>query len=188
MKSLFLIIGAPGSGKTTDAQIIAKEDENFVHFSTGDLLRNEIATQSELGKTIASFTDKGELVPIEIVLKAIVEAIEGAAKSKVIIDGYPRSKEQMLALDNVLQIKTDIKLKAVVEVEVSKEVAMQRVLGRSRGKDDNETVFENRMRVYTEPLKEIQDFYTQKQILHKVDAHQSIPEVVADIINIIQDK
>ena len=67
MKQLFLIIGAPGSGKTTDAQIIGKND-GFVHFSTGELLRDEVASGSELGKTIDSFISRGNLVPLEIVI------------------------------------------------------------------------------------------------------------------------
>ena len=108
MKKLFLIIGAPGSGKTTDAQIIAQNNpESMVHYSTGDLLRAEVASGSERGKLIDSFVSKGNLVPLEIVVETIVGAIENAPRENVIIDGYPRSVEQMEALDKVLSTRSD---------------------------------------------------------------------------------
>ena len=91
MKKLFLVIGAPGSGKTTDAEIISKNNsDSMVHYSTGELLRAEVASGSELGKRIDSFTSRGNLVPLEIVVKTIVDAISNAPKNVVLIDGYPR--------------------------------------------------------------------------------------------------
>ena len=71
----------------------------------------------------------------------------------IIIDGYPRSLEQMSELDKYLVDENEVKLVNVIEVEVSEEVARDRVLGRSRGSDDNVEVFNNRMKVYTQPLK-----------------------------------
>ena len=69
MKKLFLVIGAPGSGKTTDAEVISKNNaDSMVHYSTGELLRAEVASGSELGKLIDSYTSKGNLVPLEIVV------------------------------------------------------------------------------------------------------------------------
>ena len=102
MKKLFLIIGAPGSGKTTDAELIAKENENISHYSAGDMFRAEVASGSERGKLIDSFISKGEIVPIDIAIETIVGAIKKAPTNVVIIDGYPRSIEQMDALDKYL--------------------------------------------------------------------------------------
>ena len=102
MKKLFLIIGAPGSGKTTDAQKIAELNAKIAHYSTGDLLRAEVASGSEQGKLIESFTSQGNLVPLEIVVKTIVNAINASPKDVILIDGYPRSVEQMMELDKVL--------------------------------------------------------------------------------------
>ena len=107
MKKIFLIIGAPGSGKTTDAQMIAQRNaQEMVHYSTGDLLRAEVASGSEQGKLIESFTSKGNLVPLNIVVETIVGAIERAPKDVVLIDGYPRSVEQMQALNEVLKTRS----------------------------------------------------------------------------------
>ena len=189
MKKLFLIIGAPGSGKTTDAEIIAKNNSDTIaHYSTGDLLRAEIASGSELGKTIESFTSKGNLVPLEIVVDTIVSAIKNSPKDIILIDGYPRSVEQMEALDKILKEESDIELVSVIEVEVSEEVAKERVLGRARGADDNEEVFFNRMKVYTEPLAAIQSFYEKKGLLKKINGERSIEEIVADMENFIKSK
>lgn len=186
MKTLFLIIGAPGSGKTTDAQIIAQNNaQKIVHYSTGDLLRAEVASGSEQGKLIDSFVSKGNLVPLEIVVSTIVGAIKNAPKDVIIIDGYPRSVEQMEALDSQLQGQSDVVLKSVIEVEVSEEVARDRVLGRARGADDNVEVFNNRMKVYLTPLQEIESFYSNKNLLHKINGERTIEEIVADMQSFI---
>ena len=189
MKKLFLIIGAPGSGKTTDAELIAQRHPHKVaHFSTGELLRAEVARGSELGKTIASYIDNGNLVPLNIVIDTIVNAIKSTDKEIVLIDGFPRSVEQMKALDEILQNEKDVKLVNVIEVVVSEEVAKDRVLGRARGADDNEEVFNNRMKVYLEPLKDIEEFYTKQGVLHKINGERGIEEIVDEMDDFIHSR
>jgi len=189
MKKLFLIIGAPGSGKTTDAQIIAQNNSStMVHYSTGDLLRDEVASGSELGIQINSFISRGLIVPIDIAISTITRAIKNAPYDIILFDGYPRSMEQMSELDSYLTQDNTIELVSVIEVVVSEAVARDRVLGRARGDDDKEEVFNNRMSVYTSPLREIQEFYETNNLLKKIDGERSIEEIVNDMELFIKTK
>ncbi|MHC3994481.1 adenylate kinase [Thiomicrolovo sp. ZZH C-3] len=180
-KTLFLIIGAPGSGKTTDCEVIASRHADITHYSAGDMFRAEVATGSERGQLIKSIIDRGEIVPIDIAIETIVGAIKQAPTSAVIIDGYPRSIEQMEALDNYLAGEPEVVLANVIEVVVSEAVARDRVLGRARGADDNEAVFVRRMTVYVEPLADIQRFYTEKGLLHKIDGERELAQVADEM-------
>lgn len=189
MKKLFLIIGAPGSGKTTDAEIIAaRNSKSMVHYSTGDLLRSEVASGSDRGIKIDSFISKGLIVPIEIAIETIVTAIKNAPSDIVLFDGYPRSHEQMNELDKFLVNENSVQLLSVIEVQVSEEVARDRVLGRARGADDNTEVFNNRMKVYTQPLSDIQKFYETKKLLKKINGERSIEAIVDEMELFIQSK
>jgi len=188
VKKLFLIIGAPGSGKTTDAELIAERHENITHYSTGDMFRAEVASGSERGKVIKSYIDNGNLVPIDIVIDTIVNAIKSAPTDVVVIDGFPRSVEQMEELDKYLQNEQDVKLEAVIEVVVSEQTARDRVLGRGRGADDNNEVFDNRMKVFLEPLDAIEKFYGDKGLLKKISGEGTIEEIVDEMDQFIQSK
>jgi len=195
MKKLFLIIGAPGSGKTTDASIIAEKNDNIVHYSTGDMLREEVGSGSELGKEIESYISKGALVPLEIIVNTIVSAINNAPVDNVLIDGYPRSVEQMTAFDALVSKEESIELASVIEVRVSEDVAKERILGRAADakpgeerSDDSIEVFWDRMKIYTDPLAEIQDFYTKKNLLEVIDGARTLEEVVADMETFVKSK
>jgi adenylate kinase len=187
-KKLFLIIGAPGSGKTTDAELIAEKNSNISHYSTGDMLRAEVSSGSKLGLEINSYISKGLIVPIQIAIETIINAIVNAPTNVVILDGYPRSIEQMDALEDFLKLNHVIELVNIIEVEVSEETARDRVLGRARGADDNTEVFNNRMKVYIEPLSEIQKFYNEKNILKIISGEGTIQEIVLEMETFIKSK
>lgn len=186
-KKLFLIIGAPGSGKTTDASIIAgRHTDSIVHYSTGDMLREEVANGSELGKTIDGFITQGSLVPLNIIMDTIISAIKNAPTDVVLIDGYPRSVEQMHALNEVLEKETEIELVSVIEVHVSEYVAKGRILGRAAEaevvrSDDSLEVFFDRMKIYTTPLQEIQTFYIEKNLLKIIDGERTLDLIVKEM-------
>lgn len=188
MKKLFLIIGAPGSGKTTDAELIAKNNENISHYSTGDMLRAEVASGSDIGKELDSYMSKGNIVPIAIVIETIINAIKASPNDIIIIDGYPRSIEQMDALDSYLLNENFVTLVSVIEVAVSEETARDRVLGRARGADDNNEVFDNRMKVYLDPLEDIQKFYTEGNALKVVSGEGTVEAIVSEIESFIHSK
>jgi len=195
MKKLFLIIGAPGSGKTTDASIIAEKNENIVHYSTGDMLREEVASGSDLGQTINDFISKGALVPLNIIIDTIVSAIKQAPVDNILIDGYPRSVEQMTALDELLGEEEEIELVSTIEVRVSEEVAKERILGRAADaapgeerSDDSIEVFFDRMKIYTDPLAEIQAFYTNKNLLEVINGERALEPIVEEMENFIKSK
>ena len=188
MKKLFLIIGAPGSGKTTDASIIAENNDNIVHYSTGDMLREEVASGSALGQEIEGYITKGALVPLDIIVNTIVSAINNAPVDNVLIDGYPRSEEQMTAFDTLVSEEDNIELASVIEVRVSEAVARERILGRraeaapgEERSDDSEEVFNDRMKIYTDPLGVIQRFYTDKELLTIINGERTLEEVVAEM-------
>ena len=183
-----MIIGAPGSGKTTDAELIAKENSQITHYSTGDMLRAEVASGSELGLEINNYISKGLIVPIKIAIETIVNAIKNAPTDIIIIDGYPRSMEQLNTLDEYLCTDSSLELSSVIEVEVSEETARDRVLGRARGADDNTEVFDNRMKVYLEPLAEIQSFYNAKNILKVISGEGTIEDIVSEMGTFLKSK
>ncbi len=182
IKSLILIIGAPGSGKTTDADIIAKKNsDRMAHFSTGELLRQEVNSGSKLGEIINEKISAGNLVPVNIAVETILKAIDSSNKDIIIIDGFPRSVEQMMELEKELLSNKNIKLTMVFEVQVSIETAKKRVLGRSRGDDDKEEIFINRMKIYNKQLNMIRDFYKAQNLLIEIDGEREIDQVVKDM-------
>jgi len=182
-KQIVLIIGAPGSGKTTDGGALAVQHQGEISsYSMGDMLKEEVAKGSTLGKINNDYISEGELVPTAIVMDKLVGAIRSAPTQVILVDGFPRKAKQMRIFSDFIESDGGMELAMVIEVRVSEEVARERVLGREeKREDDEEKIFINRMRVYRETIAEIESFYEGRGLLHIVDGERSVEEVVEEI-------
>jgi len=182
-KKIILIIGAPGSGKTTDGSLLAENHkESITSYSTGEMLKEEIDKGTVLGKINNDYVSVGELVPTAIVMDKMVTAIQQSDTDIVLIDGFPRKAKQMKVFADVLEADKNMELVSVIEIRVSEEVARKRVLGREeKREDDEEEVFNNRMRIYKETIEEIERFYEGRGLLNVIDGERAVEDVVADI-------
>jgi adenylate kinase len=184
-KKLILLIGAPGSGKTTDALAITKKHIEVTAYSTGELLEAEKESQSALGKIIGQYKDKGELVPTSITLDTIFEAIQKSPTEVVLLDGFPREKESINSFCDIIYNSHNIELDAVIEIRVSDMVAKERYLS---GHEETEEVFQRSLAVYKETIEYIEAFYKDKNLLQVVNGEQELFRVIEDIDKILEDK
>ena len=193
-----IIMGAPGSGKGTQAALICKA-HNLAHISTGDLLRKNIADGTELGKQAKAYMDAGKLVPDELVIALLKNRIEQAdCKNGFLLDGFPRTKAQADALAAITQI--DIALNLVTDLnKLVDRMASRRTCPKCGfttsvqdapdgickvcgdklivRDDDKREVVENRLKVYEQNTAPLVDYYKEKGLLKNVDGMQSIEQV-----------
>lgn len=124
-----IMLGAPGSGKGTTAKILAKRT-NLLHISTGDMFREQIKKETELGKLANSYMSQGQLVPDEVTINIVKDRLNWEdAEAGVILDGFPRTLEQAKALEKILQEKGK-KVTVVPELVISDEIIIDRILNR----------------------------------------------------------
>jgi len=183
-KKLILLIGAPGSGKTTDGRDIAKNHSDITHYSTGDLLKNEIEKDTKLGKINKGFISRGELVPTDIVIDTIVEAVKNAPTDIVLLDGFPRKEKQMKFFADCLNNIEGIELSSVVEIRVSEDVARERVLGH----DEADNLFETEMKIYKGTIAEIEKFYNHDNLLTVIDGEREASIVINELDDFLQQR
>ena len=125
-----IFLGAPGSGKGTQAEILEKE-KGLIKLSTGDMLRAAVAQNTELGKAAQAIMERGELVPDAIMIEMIRERIvHSDCKRGFILDGFPRTVAQAEALDEMLKEACNSKITKVIEITVNEEMLIERVCGR----------------------------------------------------------
>ena len=182
-----VIFGPPGAGKGTQSKFIVKKF-NLYQLSTGDLLRNEIKNQTELGKKISLIMNKGDLVSDDIVTSLIEKFISNKIyKNKIIFDGYPRNLNQAKNLDILLK-KHDQKIDLVLKLSVSLETIKKRILERraQEGReDDNEEIAIKRFITYEKSSKPIIDYYDQSNLLKVVNGETGISEINLEISGLI---
>ena len=179
MKKKLLFIGPPGAGKGTQANLFCSK-YGLDHLSTGDLLRDEVSSGSDLGLQASEIMNKGELVSDELVL-SIVEGRLDNIKKGWLLDGFPRNVNQANALKNLLE-KINHPLEAVISIQIADDVLIKRLLSRGR-EDDNEEVIVNRLKVYREKTSPLIDLYSKQGLLVEIDGNAEIDVVFSCIEN-----
>ena len=160
----FLIFGPPGSGKGTQSVKLASEFD-LIHLSTGDMLREEVAAQTVLGKKVEGIMQGGELVPDEVVIQMIAERVDSNHDANgFIFDGFPRTVDQAGALDKTLAEKNTSICKMLM-LEVEHEELVKRLLLRAdvskRPDDKDVSIIENRIKVYREKTEPVIEYYSK---------------------------
>ena len=183
-----ILFGPPGAGKGTQAKYLVKKLNSF-QISTGDMLREEIQKNTEIGKKIVNDMDDGKFVSDEIVNTLIENVLfDPQKKNKLIFDGYPRSLAQAKNLEILLK-KTDQKIDFIFFLNVNKETIIKRIEQRKilekRSDDDLNTIVK-RFDTYMETTKPVLDFYSKNPNFYEIDGSSKIEEITAKIDNFIR--
>ncbi|MBN1597735.1 MAG: adenylate kinase [Bacteroidales bacterium] len=186
-----VLFGPPGAGKGTQAAKLLDRYQ-LVHLSTGDILRSELAAKSQLGLEAKRYMDKGELVPDEVVIKMIEGKIDGNAGAKgFIFDGFPRTTAQAAALDKMLE-KKNAPITMMLALEVEKEELIKRLLlrGKDSGRtdDQDQSIIENRIKVYNSETAPVQGFYEAQNKYKGVHGMGSIEEIFKRLCTAIDSR
>ncbi len=208
-----ILFGPPGAGKGTQSQYLV-ESCNYTQISTGDLLRDEIKKNTELGKEILSKVDIGDFVNDEIVNSLIDEIVSNKKyHNKLIFDGYPRNIFQAKNLDNIMS-KNNQSIGAIIYLDVTRDIIEKRIFGRivcekcnvilneyldndqiknhkcgneylKKRKDDDSKTIINRYDTFVKETNPLLDYYSKKTTFYKVDASVKIEEITAKIAKIL---
>lgn len=206
-----VILGPPGAGKGTQAESII-EKYNIPHISTGDIFRENIKNETELGKKAKGYMDKGLLVPDELVIDIVEDRLQrDDCKDGFLLDGFPRTVQQAVSLDAMLD-KMGTKLDRVINIEVNPEILVERAVGRRicktcgatyhikfnppkvegvcdkdgtpliQREDDTEETVSTRIKVYSDQTTPLIDYYKAQSLLLNIDGENEIDEVFKAIV------
>ncbi|MBN9796909.1 adenylate kinase [Pseudonocardia sp. UM4_GMWB1] len=179
-----VLVGPPGAGKGTQAEQMAKRLD-VPHISTGDLFRANLRDETELGREAKRYMDAGDLVPDEVTVGMVRDRLGDAdTAGGFILDGFPRNVAQAGSLSEILSDK-GLELDAVVQFDVDDEVVVQRLLGRGRS-DDNEDTIRNRQRVYREETAPLLDHYRDRLVT--IDAVGEIDEITDRVFSALHNR
>lgn len=215
MAKFYVLIGPPGAGKGTQAKIIA-EKYGLMHISSGDLFRENLKNETELGKLAQGFMTRGELVPDDVTIGMVRERISRPDCQKgALLDGFPRTPAQADALAAMLK-EFNSKVELVPLIDVPAQVLIDRLSGRwscrAQGhvfhekfnppqvagvcdidgselyqrEDDQRSTVENRIKVYTQQTAPLIEYYKSRNLLVTVDGTQPIEAVTADLLAAIE--
>ena len=206
-----ILLGPPGAGKGTQAVKIV-EKYSIPHISTGDIFRENIKNETELGKRAKSYMDRGELVPDELVVEIATDRLtKNDCKNGFLLDGFPRTIFQAEKLDEFLT-KRGEKIDKVINIDVEKDALVKRITGRRVCKscgasyhvvnippkkdgvcdlcdgeliqraDDTEETVLNRIYVYNKQTKPLVDYYDKAGVIVNIDGNKDLDDVLSDII------
>ena len=200
-----VLLGAPGAGKGTQCKRIV-DKYGLLHLSSGDILRQERAAETELGRKAQSYMDSGGLVPDEVIVEMMAGAISKSPQSGFVLDGFPRTVEQAVELDKLLAL-TGKKIDVVVNLKIADEEVAARMTGRRscpecgavyhienlkpkvEGKcdkdgteliqrpDDSLEVVQSRLKTYHEQTEPVVDYYKNNGTVYGIDCGESADEV-----------
>lgn len=210
-----ILLGPPGSGKGTQAELL-EEEFSIPHISTGDILRKAVADQTALGKEAQGYMNKGELVPDQLVVDIVDDRLQDKdAQNGFILDGFPRTVPQAQALEESLQ-KRDMDISAVIDIDVPEDELVKRLTARRvcadcdavyhlifeppvnedfcdacggkliQREDDKIETVKNRLEVYHNQTEPLINYYKDKKLLRSVEGRQPVEKVFDDIITVLK--
>jgi adenylate kinase len=216
MPTYIVLLGPPGAGKGTQAKNIA-EKFGLPHISSGDIFRENLKKQTELGRKAEEYMNRGELVPDDITISMIRERLSRPdCEERALLDGFPRTPAQAKALDEML---SDFggQIDAVPYIKVREDELVERLSGRltcrAKGhifhkkynppqepgicdfdgselyqrEDDKPETVKRRIRVYMEQTQPLIDYYQEKSVLIEIDGNQSIEDVTTDLVRALKE-
>lgn len=208
---IIVFLGAPGSGKGSQAQYL-EESFAFKHLSTGEMLRSEIAQKTKLGQEIEQLIGQGNLIDDKLITSLVKGQLVDSANQNIILDGYPRTVQQCLDLQDLLKVN-NIQLCSVIDFQVDFNHLLERIEGRLtckscqavfherfsppategvcdqcggeliRRKDDTVTLLKKRFDIYMKELVPIKEFYEKIGLYKPIDASQSIKDINKELEN-----
>ena len=180
-----ILFGAPGAGKGTQANFLINQFD-LIQISTGDMLREAVKHQTELGKKVENIMANGDLVPDEIIFSLISNRLNDKdLKNGFIFDGFPRNLKQAEKLEQIMN-QRNINLDFVFHIDVDEDILASRIENRAKQekitrKDDTSAVLIERLKVYNRETKPVLDYYSKKNVLNVIDGMGSIEQVSSNI-------
>ena len=181
-----ILFGKPGSGKGTQAEFI-KEKYELVHISTGDLFRENIKNQTELGKLAQKYMNNGDLVPDTVTIGMLKSEVESNINANgFLFDGFPRTVDQAVSLDKFLDNKK-LRIDLTIAIDVKEEILIERILNRgltSGRKDDQDKIkIKNRFDEYNSKTSLLEDYYKNQNKYKIIDGYGNIEEITKRLYN-----
>ena len=171
-----LLFGPPGSGKGTQAKLLAQRF-SVPHISTGDILADEVQSESPLGARVHPYVDRGELVPDELMSGLLLRRLDNPDCARgFVLDGYPRTEEQVVILDGLLA-ELGRNVERVVLIDVPDDIIIERLA------DDDDSVTRERLRIYHQKTQPLLDLYRDRGLVVEVNGNEAVADVTGSLLS-----